>query len=147
MIQSGNQQLADVQQTGTNTALVTQNQSGTPSNTPAYMNNAVVLQNGAGNNATILQDELGGGGKGGNDAEITQLGSGNTSSQTTYAPGSNAGQDVEAYQNGTNNNVTQNIQGGYTDYFYTKQLGTSNTATQTGTGVTYNTAKIFQDGT
>jgi len=144
--QTGNLQVADVVQIGSNTAVVTQNQAGIGSNTPTYMNKADVWQSGTGNLATILQDELGGGNKGYNDAEIDQLGTNNISLQITYAPGSNSGLDVEAWQEGTGNDVYQYINGGYTDYFYTYQWGNNNKATQLGTGITHNTAKIYQNG-
>lgn len=145
--QNGDLQESSTTQTGNlNNATVTQTQDGTPSNSPAYMNKATVVQDGTSNTATVTQDELGGGNKGGNDAIITQNGIGNVSTQTTYAPGFNAGMDVEALQVGDNNTVTQSITGGYTDDFYVEQIGNSNVATQTGTGVTTNTAKIYQDG-
>lgn len=132
--QSGDLQVANTTQDGTlNNATVTQTQTGTPVNSPAYMNKAIVDQTGTNNNATVTQDELGGGNKGGNDAKITQNGADNVSTQSTYAPGSNNGQDVEALQDGIGNTVTQSITGGYTDYFYAEQKGNSNVATQTGT--------------
>lgn len=144
VIQTGDLQFADVDQIGSNTAMVGQNESGTPSNSPAYMNNAVVYQDGIDNTATIWQDETGDGNKGENDATITQLGFSNTSLQITNAPNYNSGLDVAAWQEGIGNVVYQNIQGGYTDYFSTYQLGNYHNATQLGTDITTNTAYIYQ---
>ena len=107
---------------------------------------ATVTQDGTSNLASIDQNQTGGGDKAENTALIDQIGTNNKAYQTENAPGSNSGQHLTAIQNGTENLSHQLINGGYTDYFWVDQKGKYNVATQTGTGITTNTARIYQDG-
>ena len=142
--QTGDLQVADVIQVGSNTAVVTQNQEGIPDNDPVYTNKAYVNQLGFYNNAVVSQHDEGTHNEGYNDTRLWQNGNYNDSYQVTISPDWNGGVEVNAWQTGNSNDVVQVIYSGYTDDFYIYQYGDRHKATQLGTDITHNTARIYQ---
>lgn len=142
----GMAQRANVSQNGTNALTITQTESGAATNGFSIpVQTADVVQDGVANVGIISQSETGSGDKYLSSVKLDQLGNRNESSQTTVAPQSNSGLTVIGYQNGNENNITQSITSGYTEYFEAKQIGNENTANQTGSGSTAD-GTIYQQG-
>ncbi len=131
----GMAQKATVSQTGTNSIVITQVETGAATGGVSIpVQTATVLQNGAGNAGTIVQNETGSGDKILSSVKLDQVGNSNTSNQATNAPQSNSGLTVIGIQTGNSNLLNQNISSGYTEYFKAEQIGNLNSATQTGSG-------------